>query len=86
MSKYVVILYILALIYYIKVFAKAKYRSNSRKIRALDLLAVAFILWISGRIHVLLNIDPLELAGLILFAYAVIVVSIEQFIIAYKEN
>lgn len=86
MSKYVVFLYILALIYYIRIFAKSKYRSNSRKIRALDLLAIAFALWMSGRIHVMLDIDSLELAGLILFGYSVIVVSIEQFIIAYKEN
>lgn len=86
MSKYVIILYILALIYYIRIFTKSKYRSNSRKIRALDLLAVAFTLWISGRFHVLLDINSLELAGLILFGYSVIVVTIEQFIIAYKEN
>ncbi len=86
MSRYAIALFVLALFYYIGIFRRSKYRSESTRARALDLLATAILLWLSGHFHASLGVDSLELAGLAVFFYAIAVVTIEQFIITYRED
>jgi len=70
------------LIYYFRI----AHTSQKNKTRIIDLLVVGVVLWISSKLRVYVKIDPLETAGILVFAYAWGILIVEKLWEGLKGN
>ncbi len=86
MSVLLIIIFILIVAYYLIIANRSQYESKYHKQRALDILILGIIIWSSNRINLSITIDPLELAGILIFGYGWIIVIYEQFKTGKAKN
>jgi hypothetical protein len=67
-------------------YFRQAFASQKNRTRIVDLLVVGIILFMSPKIHVFTEPDPLTIAGLFVFAYAWGILIVEKFWEGYKNN
>lgn len=86
MSVLLIIIFILSVTYYLIIAHRSQYESKYHKQRTRDILILGIIIWSSNKINLSITVAPLELAGILIFAYGWLVVIYEQFKIGKAKN